>query len=222
MAWFDEFLLGRGSANRDVKAWFNGGNPMEDERIEQIGPDHLITSQVERNAGTLGAATALRRTAGFLPDDFGRNASAQSIQPLPDRDFYHRLRDAGVQSGDTVGDVYSKLGQQRPNNQPETGRNPLSALFQMFTDGNVDSIAGRTGNAMIDGGSSSSRERIGSGGVTQDGSTLTPSRQRTARSSAEEVMRNVPSVTPGVELSYGRGYSGPGGLDALGQLLRRY
>jgi len=145
MGLLDDFLLGRGSERDNLDRFFLRDS--RNQRVTRFGPRGLQVEGTDRRASTQGAATALLRTTGRLPEGFFNGPNRSTIIPFQQEggDVFQRLQNAGIQEGSTFSQVLSAL-----NNGSSTTSN--TNLSQGVNNSNIPTPIqnpSRTGTAEL-------------------------------------------------------------------------
>lgn len=220
MAWLDDILLGRRTQNQTIRNFFSPQAVARSGVVAQNAPGVLTTSQRGTDPATIGAATALLRTTGTLPQTFGQRIQPSSHHFYSNEKIYQKLVDAGVQQGTPVSKLYEILGGRTVGGNNVSGGNTLAALFAaMVGSGQYEqgsagapdggSSGGQTGGTAADWGNSTQTTTAPTGGL-QGPQTL-------AQNDLQDQIRA--GRTP---LTFGPGMEPPTATDALGLLLRRF
>jgi len=143
MSLIDDFLLGRGRERRRV-----GDSLLQDfmnRQVTKITDKGLVFEQHNNSGANLGAATALQRTTGQIPQGFfngisdnAPNTAGSSVLAFPDAErgaIFKRLTEAGIKPGTSVSDLQNILKQQ--------GNEDLSQMLQRMIGNNTGPVDGK-------------------------------------------------------------------------------
>jgi hypothetical protein len=150
MGFLDDYLLGRKQERNNLDNSFLRDNA--NARITRFTPQGIQFQGVDARASSKGAATALLRTTGSIPQGFFNNnqGGLDNIITFDEvgGDTFNRLQDAGIGEGSLVSDLYKAL--QNKNNQINSASN-----LNINTDG-LDFNTGNSAQSALANNSSSS------------------------------------------------------------------
>lgn len=137
MGRLDDFFLGR---NRERRALANARlNDLQNAKILTLTERGALIETPDRRASTSGAATALMRTTGSLPEGFFATASRQSLVPFSGEtgaSTLAGLNSRGVRAGSNVSELGSAVNGDTGREAVEQSGGRLADLLNDFVAGN--------------------------------------------------------------------------------------